>query len=62
MTSEMRKLVSQYNFSIALTKINLKKSPWPLNSLNTYMSCRVRGCGSGPKPKICESEFNVQCL
>ena len=22
----------------------------------------VRGCGSGPKPKICESEFNAQCL
>ena len=32
MTSEMLKFVCKYNFSIALTKINLKKSLWPPNA------------------------------
>ena len=41
MTGEMQKFVCQYNFSIALEKINLKKSPWPLTC--TYMCLVSQG-------------------
>ena len=37
----MPKFAYQVIFSIALTKINLKKSPWPLNSdEHIHVSCK----------------------
>ena len=30
--------------------------------MREWKALNVRGCGSGSKSKICESEFNVQCL
>ena len=39
MTSEMLKFVCKYYFSIALTKINLKKSPWP-PKMYILVSCK----------------------
>ena len=41
MTGKMQKFVCQYNFSIALEKINLKKSPWPPTC--TYMCLVSQG-------------------
>ena len=41
MTGEMQKFVCQYNFSIALEKIYLKKSPWPPTC--TYMCLVSQG-------------------
>ena len=41
MTSEMLKFVCKYNFSIALTKINLKNSPWHPNCHEyIHVSCK----------------------
>ena len=44
MTGKMQKFVCQYNFSIALEKINLKKSPWP--PTYTYMCLVSQGSTS----------------
>ena len=41
MTGKMQKFVCQYNFSMALEKINLKKSPWPPTC--TYMCLVSQG-------------------
>ena len=47
LTSEMPKFVCQYNFSIALTKINLKKGPMaPYIVINTYMCLVSQGSTS----------------
>ena len=35
---------------------------WQRLFMREWKALNVRGCGSGSKSKICESEFNVQCL
>ena len=55
-----------FEIKVTLTSISQtdfkQTTVWQRLFMREWKALNVRGCGSGSKFKICESEFNVQCL
>ena len=55
-----------FEIKVTLTSISQtdfkQTTVWQRLFMREWKALNVRGCGSGSKSKICESEFNFQCL
>ena len=55
-----------FEIKVTLTSISQtdfkQTTVWQRLFMREWKALNVRGCGSGSKSKICEKEFNVQCL